>query len=68
MPSVTKAIALLRKYRRQHPGEKPANIWRQVYLEAIPNYVGMNPVEQEHARQVLRPRVRWRLRERRRRA
>jgi hypothetical protein len=39
-----------------------------VYPEAIPHYAGMNPVEQEHARQELREGVRWRLRDRKRRA
>jgi hypothetical protein len=65
--SVTTAIGLLRKFRRQFPGERWAKIWQRVYPEAIPDFAGMNPNEQEHARQVLRERVRWRLRERKRR-
>jgi hypothetical protein len=62
--SVTKGIQLQARFRRQHPGERPEQIWKRVYLEAIPGYAGMSAVEQENARQVLRERVRWRLRSR----
>jgi hypothetical protein len=66
--SVTTAIRVLRKLRKQHAGEPWAKIWQRIYPEAIPNYARMNPVDQEHARQVLRERVRWRVRDRKRRA
>jgi hypothetical protein len=62
--SVTKAIQLRARFRRQHPGERPEQIWKRVYPEAIPGYAGMNPHDQKHARQVLRERVRWRRRKR----
>jgi ribosomal protein L20 len=68
IPSVTKALALLKKYRRKHPGDKPANIWKRVYPETIPNHAGMNDHQRRHAQEVLRERVRWRLRDRKRRA
>jgi hypothetical protein len=66
--SVTKAIRLLRKFRRQYPGERWEMTWKRIYPEAIPNFAGINPIEQEHACQVLRERVRWRLRGRKRRS
>jgi hypothetical protein len=66
--SVTKAIGLLGKLRKQYPDERAAKIWQRIYPEAIPNYAGMNPIDQEDARQVLRERVWWRLRDRKRRA
>jgi hypothetical protein len=65
---VSKAIKLLRKLRSQHTGERADEIWKLIYPAAIANYAGMNPVEQEHARQILRERVRWRLRDQNRRA
>jgi hypothetical protein len=67
LDSVTAAIRLLGKFRKQCPGETWAKIWQRVYPEAIPNYAAMNPAEQAHTRQVLRERVRWRLRDRKRR-
>jgi hypothetical protein len=65
--SVTKAIQLRAKLRRQYPGERPEQIWRRIYPEAISGYAGMSTVDQKNARQVLRERVRWRLRDRKRR-
>ena len=65
--SVTAAINLLGKVRKRYPGEPWPKIWQWIYPEAIANYAGMNAVEQKHSRQVLRERVRWRLRDRRRR-
>src|SRR5262249_1336937 len=38
LPSVTTAIRLLRKYKRQYPNERPAKIWERIYPEAIPGY------------------------------
>ena len=64
---VTKAIALRKRYRRSYPGERPAQIWRRIYPEVIPDYGAMSETEQGDARHVLRERVRWRLRERRHR-
>jgi hypothetical protein len=68
LASVTKALALLQKYRRQHPGERPEQIWGRVYPETIRGYASLTAVEQLDARQVLRERVRWRVRDRKRRA
>lgn len=63
--SVTVAIRLLRKFRLQYPEDRPAQRWRRVYPEAIPNYATMGELEKADARQQLRERVRWRLRDRR---
>jgi hypothetical protein len=66
-PTVTKAIRLLRKFRRQCPNEHGERIWRRIYPLAIPNYASMTALEQGDARQQLRERVRWRLRTRKHR-
>jgi hypothetical protein len=66
--SVTKAIGLLAKLRKQYPAEPWPKIWQRIHPKAIPNYAGMTPTEQDDASQVLRQRVRWRLRDRKRRA
>jgi hypothetical protein len=56
-----------RSYARTSNGAQTCD--QPTYIpEAIANYAGMNPVDQEHARQLLRERVRWRLRDRKRRA
>lgn len=39
---VTKAIRLLRQYRRQYPAERPAEHWPRMYPLVIPGYAGMN--------------------------
>jgi len=62
---VTKAIRLLRQFRRQYPDNRGEEIWTRIYPQAIPGYEAMTELEQEDARQVLRERVRWRLRDRR---
>jgi hypothetical protein len=61
-PNVTKAIRLLRKFRRELPNERGQKIWKRIYPLAIPNYTDMSEVEQNDARQQLRQRVRWRQR------
>ena len=45
--SVTKAIRLLRQVRRQHPNEKPAQLWARVYPEAMPGYASMDRERQK---------------------
>jgi hypothetical protein len=60
--SVTVAIRLLNRFKRQHPEEKPEQIWKRIYPAAIPGYDAMSELEQNDARHVLRERVRWRLR------
>jgi len=66
LDSVTTAIRLRGMFRRSHPDEAWAKIWERIYPEAIANYDSMNQVEQMQARQLLRERVRWRLRDRKR--
>jgi hypothetical protein len=65
-PNVTKAIRLLRKFRRECPNEHGERIWRRIYPLAIPNYDSMTALEQGDARQQLRERVKWRQRARKR--
>src|SRR5882724_1896536 len=36
--SVTVAIQLLNRFKRQHPEEKPEQIWKRIYPEAISKY------------------------------
>jgi hypothetical protein len=68
LPSVTTAIQLLRKFRRQYPNDRGGKIWERIYPEAIPGYANMDQLKQGDARQELRERVRWRLREDKRRS
>jgi hypothetical protein len=56
--SVMKAIRLLKLYRRQFPNERPVEHWTRMYPHVIPEYEGMNAVEQRDARERLRERVR----------
>src|SRR5262249_51746119 len=56
-PDVTKAIRLLREFRRRHPKERPAQHWARMYPMVIPDYEHMNVVEQRDAREQLRKRV-----------
>jgi len=59
---VTKAIRLLRQFRRQYPDNRGEEIWTRIYPQAIPGYEAMTELEQEDARRILRERVRWRQR------
>lgn len=58
--SVTKAIRLRQRFRQQYPGEKPEQIWRRIYPEAIPGYASMDRERQKAERLLLRERVRGR--------
>jgi hypothetical protein len=60
LDSVTKAIRLRQRFRRQYPGVKPEQIWKRVYPEAIPGYVSMDRDRQKAERLLLRERVRSR--------
>jgi hypothetical protein len=62
LDSVTKAIRLRQRLRRQYPGEKPEQIWQRIYLEAIPAYASMERERQKAERLLLRERVRSRRR------
>jgi hypothetical protein len=66
-PTVTRAIALYRKFRRKSPEESPRQVWARVYPLAIPGYDGMPDMEQRAAREALRERITWRRRRKRRR-
>jgi hypothetical protein len=65
--SVTKAIRLRQRFKRQHPGEKPEQIWKRVYPDAIPGYLTMDLDRQKAERMLLRERVRGRWSQDRRR-
>ena len=62
---VTRAISLLRRFRRQFSEETRQQHWARVYAVVIPDFHSMIDVEQETARFALRERVRWRMRKRR---
>ena len=66
LDSVTKAVRLLRQFRRQYPHEKPAQRWARVYPEAIPGYASMDRERQKAERLLLRERVRGRGKQHRR--
>ncbi len=55
--SVSKAILLLRKFRRQYPNEKPEQIWARIYPDVIPGYPTMDRELQKAERLLLRERV-----------
>jgi hypothetical protein len=60
LPSVSKASLLLRKFRRQYPHDKPAELWARIYPEAITGYASMDRERQKAERLLLRERVRSR--------
>jgi len=64
--SVTIAIRLRHRLKRQFPSERPAKLWEWIYPKAIPGYSRLSELEQGDARQQLRERVRWRQRDRKR--
>jgi hypothetical protein len=63
--TVTRAIVLYRKLRRQYPQDKPRALWSQVYPLVIPGYEAMPDLEKRTAREQLRERIGWRRRKRR---
>jgi hypothetical protein len=65
--SVTEAILLLKKLRREFPQEDQRQLWQRVYPEVIPHY-GSLPREQQRGQEMLlREQVRSRGNQRRRR-
>jgi hypothetical protein len=66
--SVTKAIRLRQRLRRQYPGEKPEQIWKRIYPETITGYASMDRERQKAERLLLRERVRGRRNQRSRQA
>jgi hypothetical protein len=63
---ITRAVRLLRRFRREHPAENPQQHWARIDRLLLPDPDSMVPAEWEAARFDLRERVRWRLRKRRR--
>jgi hypothetical protein len=60
LASVTKASMLRRKLRKVYPDDKPEQIWKKIYPEAIPGYAAMHQERQKAERILLRERVRSR--------
>jgi hypothetical protein len=61
IPSVTRAIQLRKELHRQFRKEPWPKIWERIYPEVIPGYADLSDHEKKRAREVLRERVRWRL-------
>jgi len=56
-PTVTRAIALYRKFRRESPEESPRKLWARVYPRVIDGWANMSDLEQRNARDELRERI-----------
>jgi len=64
-PTVTRAITLYRKFRRESPDQSPRKLWARVYPKVIDGWANMSDLEQRNARDELRERIAWRRRKRR---
>jgi hypothetical protein len=64
-PETTRAIALYRRFRRKHPGERADEIWDRVCRELYSQYPGLDDLEQKNMRYDLLARVKSRSRCRR---
>jgi len=64
-PTVTRAIALYRKFRRKYPEESPRQLWSRVYPLVLPQWETKSDLERRSARDELRDRIDWRRRKRR---
>jgi hypothetical protein len=60
-PDVTQAIRLLRRFRRQYPGERHDQTWDRICPEVIPNYASMTEIAKADVRAELIARVKDRL-------
>ena len=67
IPSVTKAILMLKKLHREHPAQERREHWPQVYRQVIPNYATLTREQQRGQELLLREQVRSRRSQRRRR-
>jgi hypothetical protein len=67
IPSVTKAILMLKKLHREHPAQERREHWPQVYRQVIPNYATLTREQQRGQELLLREQVRSRRNQRRRR-
>ena len=66
-PAITRASSLLRKYRSEHPGETPAEIWERIYSVVIPGFAALPARARSKVARNLRAAVRSRRNSRRRR-
>jgi hypothetical protein len=62
--TITRAIVLRQKFRRQYPEDSPRTTWSRIYPVVIPGYADMPQVEQRSVREKLREQVAWRRRKR----
>jgi hypothetical protein len=67
IPSVTRALLILKRLQRQQPGLKPQERWQLIYSKVIPNYKELTRELQRALEVVLREQVRGRRSQRRRR-
>jgi hypothetical protein len=63
---VTIAERLLKNLRRTHPRESDRRLWSKVYPIAIAGYDKLTEAEKRTEKQLLRNRLRWRRRDRKR--
>ena len=62
--SVTLAIRLLRRLKKEHPTAKPERIWAKIYPNVIPNYASLGNDARRKEQHQLRDRVHSRRRRR----
>lgn len=55
--SVTRAIRLLKKFKRQFPDIKPPRLWARIYPKVIPNYASLTEDGRWNEQRRLRDRV-----------
>jgi hypothetical protein len=67
LPGVTEAIRLLQNFRRQHPDEKPPQLWDRICLQVLTGYETLTDDEKRRQRRELKDRVRSRRNQQRRR-
>jgi len=67
-PDVTRADKMLTELHRQHPDVPYPALWKPIYPVAIVGYGKLSKLEKRAAKNDIRQRVRWRRRDRKRRA
>jgi hypothetical protein len=62
--SVTRALRLLARFRREYPQETSRQVWARIYPLAIDRYADMTKEQQRRERETLHQRACWRRRNR----
>ena len=65
--SVTRALRLLKQYRKTHPADSAAERWARIYSQVIPMHATLSRDRRIHEQHLLRDRVRSRRNMQRRR-